>query len=115
MPKYGTFRYGRIAKYGRYNLVGGSKAIGPYVQYRMRNRSTDGAKTPFLSMASKRIDVPNPTTIDQWRIKANDGEWVYMQSTEVNTETLKVKIRTIGKDGQYSPWVIGEVGTLKSQ
>lgn len=114
MPKYGTFRYGKIAKYGRYNLVGTSKSIGPYVRYRMRNRSFDGSKTLFLSMIQERINVPSNTLIDRWRVKANDTEWVYMQATEVNSETFRVRIRSLESDGGYSPWIYGEKGKLQS-
>lgn len=116
MPKYGTFRYGKIAKYGRYNLVAGSsKAIGPYVRYRMRNRSSDGSVTPFITMAQERIDVPATETIDRWRIRTNNSEWVYIQQTEVGVETFKVRIRSTDTSGGNTPWVYGERGTLQSQ
>jgi hypothetical protein len=113
MPKYGTFKFAQ-AKYGRYDLQAGStKAIGPYVRYRMRNHSHNGSKTEYVRMAHERIDIPASETIDRFRIRCNDEEWTYTQSVEVNGETFKVRIRSLEDDGGMSPWVYGEKGNLK--
>jgi hypothetical protein len=114
MPKYNTFKFGRIAKYGRYNLQAGTiKAIGPYVRYKMRHHMVNGTMSVYLRMAQERIDIPAEATIDRFRMRCNNGEWTYMQSVEVKGETFKVRIRSLEADGGMSPWVHGEKGNLK--
>jgi hypothetical protein len=112
MPKYGRFKYGRIAKYGRYNMgTGSDQAIGPYVRYKMRTRGEEAY--PFVVMNQERIEVPAKTLIDSFRVRANGGEWVYTQTDSVIGETQKVRIRSLESDGGVSPWVEGVKGNLK--
>jgi hypothetical protein len=114
MPKYGRFKFGRIAKYGRYDLrAGSSKVIGPYVRYRTRHIDHAGNRSDYVQMAQERIDIPADSTIDRFRMRCNDGQWVYTQSAEANAETFKVRIRSIEADGGRTPWVYGEKGNLK--
>jgi hypothetical protein len=114
MPKYATFKYGIIGKYGRYDLGTSDKAaIGPYVRYRIRTINSDD-KSEYLMMAQERIDIPSGATIDRIRIRAgDDGDWVYLDTVEALGETQKVRIRGIESDGGYTEWVYGEKGNLK--
>lgn len=113
MPKYNTFRYGTIAKYGRYDLgTGIPDAIGPYIRYRMRLRSQDG-KGEHTVMFGNRIELPPNVNVGAVRIRCNDSDWVHIQSTEVGKETHTVRIRSIGPEGQLSDWVVGNKANLK--
>lgn len=59
MPRYGTFRYGRIAKYGRYNLATTDKrAIGPHTRYRIRLINEDGKYGEYITMSQERVALP---------------------------------------------------------
>lgn len=113
MPKYGQFRYGRIGRYGKYDITTThSKAIGDYVQYRMRVRNANG-ESEYLTMFQERVSIPSETTVSKVRIRANGGEWVHTQSDTIDKETFAVRIRTIGSNGQLSEWVESNKGNLK--
>lgn len=114
MPRYKTFKYGRIAKYGRYNLgTTIKKAIGPHVMYRMRMIGLDGTRGEYITMFKERVECPAIGNVERCRIRINKGEWVYSQTDTIPADTYKVRIRSISSDGGMSDWVIGDRVNLK--
>lgn len=115
MPQYSTFRYGRIAKYGRYKLTGTGRAIGPHVVYRMRTISPSSKYSEYLTMSKERVVLPPVGQVNKARVRINTNEWVYMQTDTIPKETYKVRIRSIESDGGMSEWVYGERAIMTSQ
>jgi hypothetical protein len=114
MPRYGTFRFGQIGRYGRYDITTGqSGAIGPYVRYRIRLLNQDGTSSDYTTMINQRIDITSPTTINQFRIRTDNGEWVYLQSVVANYNTSNVRVRSILNDGSATEWVMSNRANLK--
>ena len=113
VPQYGLFRYG-LKKYGRYILGTSDEfAIGEYVRYRMRILEKSGYKTEYVQMANEwlTLSVPEGTPI---RIRANDGEWVRLQTEEIKDKNAyRVRIRSVDSKGNATEWVYGERGDLK--
>ena len=91
---------------------GGGNALGPYVRYRIRTIPEEGRPSEFLTMARERVSIPSPHLI-RTRIRTNKGEWVTTQNEFIDKETIRVRIRSIEKDGGMSPWVYGDRGTLQ--
>lgn len=111
MPQYGTFRYGRIAKYGRYKLsTTDARAIGPHVAYRIRLINSSRERGEYITMLRDRVSLPNDST--RVRIRADKNEWIYTQVNEINTDAYRVRIRSISSDGGISEWVHGERANL---
>jgi hypothetical protein len=114
MARYGTFRFGQIQKYGRYTLgTTQSSAIGPYVRYRIRLLNNNGTVSKYIEMINQRITITSPTLLDRFRIRADNGEWVYMQSVVANYNTSNTRVRSILDDGSVTEWVNSNRGNLK--
>lgn len=113
MPKYKTFKYGKIAKYGKYDIRGGSQAVGEYVRYRMRYHDAKGNKSDYITMAQTRVDAPG--SVDRFRIRSNNDEWLYNQAAEVPKEVYTFRIRSLEGDGGYSEWVYHESAKLEER
>jgi hypothetical protein len=114
MPRYGTFRFGHIGKYGRYNLTTGQEsAIGPYVRYRMRLLQQDGTQSDYITMINQRINIPSSATLDRFRIRADQNEWTYLQSVMIDYNSSNVRVRSLSPDGSASEWVTSNRANLK--
>jgi hypothetical protein len=115
MPKYGLHKYGRF-KYGKYTLSSGGGSgehtLGPHVRYRIRTISENGKKSDFLTMCEDRVSIRSKETL-RTRIRANGGEWITTQNAVINTDAVKVRIRSIEKDGGITDWVYGDRGNLR--
>lgn len=108
MSKYGTFKYGKQEKYGRYTVQTDDQfSIGPHVQYRIRHHLTNASASAYITMIKESLLIPTlePTT---FRVRANTGEWVYTESVSIHEEVYKVRVRSIGDNQETSDWVYGE-------
>jgi hypothetical protein len=115
MPKYGLHKYGRF-KYGKYVLSSGggdgTHTLGPHIRYRIRTISHDGKTSEFLTMCKDRVSIRSKEVV-RTRIRANGGEWITTQNAIINDDTVKVRIRSIEKDGGMTDWVYGDRGNLR--
>jgi hypothetical protein len=117
MPRYGEFKYGKIHKYGKYNLSSGGNnsggmTLGPYTRYRIRLRDSNGVMSDFLTMYEERLSIPAGSKVDI-RMRADNGEWVRTQHYDVSGEMNGVRIRSIDSHGNTSEWVAGAKGNLQ--
>jgi hypothetical protein len=112
MPQYNTFRYGIIAKYGRYKLnTGGTRSIGPHVVYRIRLIFSDNSQSKYTTMTKNRISLP-PGSFNQIRVRTNDGEWNYTQRSEAPGDRYRFRIRSLSDDGGSTEWVYSDRANL---
>lgn len=114
MPKYGEFRFGRLQKYGRYELKtteGG--ALGPHVRYRIRFHHLEAGISEYLMMYQERLAFPTNGPAQKIRIRSNTGEWAYTQNEKINKEVYKVRIRSGSADQDTSEWVYSDRASLK--
>jgi hypothetical protein len=110
MPKYNTFKYGKIAKYGKYDLKGVSGSVGEYIRYRVRYHDHAGNRSEYLTMVNQRFDVLGDTR--DFRIREKNGEWVYTNHAQVEGKPIKIRMRSIESDGGRSPWLYTEMANL---
>lgn len=116
MPRYGEFQYGKLERYGKYDLSSGNNggnnmALGPLTPYRIRTYDYNGKPSFFLTMFMERISIPSDEKV-QIRMRANNGEWVRTQHDYIQDKTFNVRIRSVSSDGTESEWVEGVRGDL---
>jgi hypothetical protein len=115
MPRYGEFQYGEIERYGKYELSNGGVAgmsLGPLTPYRIRTYDSNGKMSFFVTMMRDRISVPSNGQPIQFRMRANNGEWVRTQNDYIQDQAFNVRIRSIDSKGNKSEWVEGVRGDL---
>lgn len=113
MPKYKTFKYGKIGKYGRYDLRGVKGSVGPYQRYRVRTIGADGNRSEYVTLIEDRIYING--RMRSFRLRAANEEWVYMNQVDVNGKAERFRIRSLESDGGYSEWVEYEEANLKER
>lgn len=114
MPRYGEFQYGKLERYGKYNLSSGENggmALGPLTPYRIRTYDHNGNMSFFLTMFMDRISIPSDGKV-QIRMRCDNGEWVRTQHDYIQDNAFNVRIRSIDSNGNKSEWIEGVRGDL---
>lgn len=113
MPKYSTFKYGKY-RYGKYNIqIDGHVELDKIRNYRIRTMNNNAEESK--AVISQVITFKGAHNKAPIRMKANNSDkYVYLQSKTINGAPIKIRIRSVSKNNNLSPWVESVAGIISA-
>ncbi|UNY39986.1 hypothetical protein KLEB273_gp052 [Bacillus phage vB_BauM_KLEB27-3] len=112
MKQYGNTPYGKIYKYGKYDVTTTDpESIGTDKKYRIKSIGSSRI-SPYVTVSSTRAFIKNKNKPDI-RIRCDMGRWIYLNQAETNSKSDTFRIRSISSDGQKSKWIQSVKGSIQ--